>query len=160
MRYVHDNEDEYGFTVKSGLPPETVETTVGGVVITMVIDSGASTNITDRNLWTNLKQKRIKCVSTRKSDKNLYAYGSKEPLKILGTFAASTKIGEKEVQAEFVVIDGDGDALLGKETAVQLGVLKLEVPIYSVKSKETLVSDYKEVFEGVGKLEGYQVKLQ
>ena len=34
-----------------------------------------------------------------------------------------------EVQAEFVSFS-EGEALLGRETALQLGVLKLGVPVY------------------------------
>ena len=81
----------------------------------MVIDSGASSNVVDKGLWSELKQQKMACVS-KKCDKRLYAYGSKELLKVLGTFLVSTKVAENEVQAEFVVIDGEGEALLGRET--------------------------------------------
>ena len=96
---------------------------------------------------------------SKKSNKKLYPYGSKKPLEILGTFSALTKVGETVVKAEFVVIDGEGEALLGRETAVQLGVLQFGVPVYSLKSKEEILHDYKGIFEGVGKLTGFQVKL-
>ena len=152
------DEDEYAFSVKSVLPPEKVEVSVGGVMVEMVIDSGASTNVIDKNLWSKLKQEKVKCLSM-KSDKKPYAYGSKEPLKVLGTFSALTKVGQSETQAEFVIIDGEGEALLVKEAAVQLGVLKLGVPVYSVKSKEAIMADHKQLFEGVGKLKDFQVKL-
>ena len=153
-----DEEDEYAFTVKSVSQPEKVQVLVGGCVVKMVIDSGASTNIVDKGLWNDLKQQKIVCVS-KKCDKKLYAYGSKEPLTLLGTFSALTKVAESEVQAEFVVIDGEGEALLGRETALQLGLLKLGAPVYTVQSKEVIMSDYKGVFDGVGKLKDYQVKL-
>ena len=45
----------------------------------------------DKNLWLKLKQGKIKCVS-RKSDKKLYAYGSKQPLNVLGTFSALARV--------------------------------------------------------------------
>ena len=124
----------------------------------MVIDSGASTNVVDKGLWSELKRQKIACES-KKCDKKLYAYGSKEPLKVLGTFLASTNVAENEVQAEFVVIDGEGEALLGRETALQLGVFKLGVPVYTLQSKEAIMSDCKQVFDGAGKLKDYQVKL-
>ena len=38
-------------------------------------------------------------------------------------------------------------------------MLQFGVPVYSVKSKEEILHDYKGIFEGVGKLTGYQVKL-
>ena len=69
------------------------------------------------------------------------------------------KVGKTVVKAEFVVIDGKGEALLGRETAIQLGVLQFGVPVYSLKSKEEILHDYKGIFEGVGKLTGLQVKL-
>ena len=147
VRYMESEgeEDEYAFVVNSAGPPERINVTVGGVVVAMLIDSGASTNVIDKNLWLKLRQENIKCVS-KKSDKKLYAYGSDQPLKVLGTFSASVKVGQNEVEAEFAVIDGKGAALLGKETAIQLGVLKLGIPLYSVTSKETIMCDYKEIF--------------
>ena len=38
-------------------------------------------------------------------------------------------------------------------------MLQFDVPVYSSKSKEEILHDYKGIFEGVGKLTGYQVKL-
>ena len=115
---------------------------MGGVVVAMLIDSGASTNVIDKNLWLKLKQEKIKCVS-KKSDEKLYTYGSDQPLNVLGTFSASVKASQNEVEAEFAVIDGKGAALLGKETAIQPSVLKLGIPLWSVTSKETIMADYK-----------------
>ena len=120
----------------------------------MLIDSGASTNVIDKNLWSKLKQEKTKCGS-RKRDKMLYAYGSKQPLNVVGTFSALVRVEGKESEAEFVVINGEGAALLGRETAIQLGVLKLGTQICTVTSSETIMSDYKEIFEGVGKLKDY-----
>ena len=70
-----------------------------------------------------------------------------------------TKVAENEVQAEFVVIDGEGKALPGRETVLQLGVLKLDVQVYVLQSKEEIMSDNKKVFDGVGKPKEYQVKI-
>ena len=77
VRYVGSerDEDEYAFTVNSVTSPEKIDVTAGGVVVEMLIDSGASTNVIDKNLWSKLKQDKINCVS-RKSDKKLYAHGS------------------------------------------------------------------------------------
>ena len=52
-------EDEYAFAVNSAAPPEKINVTVGGVVVAVLIDSGASTNVIDRNLWLKLKQERL-----------------------------------------------------------------------------------------------------
>ena len=75
------------FTVKSMSQSEKVEVIVGGCAVKMVIDSGASTNVLDKGLWSGLKQQKIACVS-KKCDKRLYMCRSKELLKVLGTFSA------------------------------------------------------------------------
>ncbi|CAH3132405.1 unnamed protein product [Porites lobata] len=46
------------------------------------VDSGASCNVIDRQLWESLKQNKVKCVSLSHK-KQQYPYGSKEPLKRL-----------------------------------------------------------------------------
>ena len=48
---------------------------IGGLPVTMVIDSGASCNVIGRNVWKYLKAIRVACVSTKASRK-LYAYAS------------------------------------------------------------------------------------
>ena len=34
-------------------------------------------------------------------------------------------------------------------------LLKFSVPVYTLQSKEVIMSDYKEVFDGAGKLKDY-----
>ena len=112
--------------------PKKVEVIVGGCVVKMVIDSGVSTTVVGKGLWSELKQQKINFVS-KKCDKRLYAYGSKELLKyVLGTFSSSTRVAENEFQAEFVVIDGEGEALLGREPALQLHCRSVEVSCFSL----------------------------
>ena len=56
---------------------------------------GASCNVMGQQTWELLKQRGIKCES-RKSAKELFAYGGIEPLLTLGTFTADvTKAGFK-----------------------------------------------------------------
>ena len=44
-----DEEDEYVFTVKSVTQSKRVEVIVGGCVVKMAIDSGASTYVVDKS---------------------------------------------------------------------------------------------------------------
>ena len=48
-----------------------------------------------------------------------------EPLKATGCFYATVTVGDIAVEAEFTVIEGKGQPLLGRETATQLKVLHL-----------------------------------
>ena len=85
-----------------------------------------------KGLWSKFKKEKIECVS-KKSSKKLRPYGTKHPLEVLGTYSALTKVSETEVKTEFVLIDGEGGVLLGRESAVQLGVLQLGVPGQSIQ---------------------------
>ena len=83
-------------------------------------------NVIDRDLWEHLKREKIKC-ETQLTDKKIYAYGNK-PLSVAGSFKAEIDISGKRQVAEFYVVEETGIALLGKDTAEQLGILKIKVP--------------------------------
>ena len=64
----------YAFTVGEK-NEEIIGVNVGGCKLNMIIDSGASTNIIDKQTWELLKKNKVKCESARSSRK-LYAYAS------------------------------------------------------------------------------------
>ena len=104
---------------------------VGGLPVTMIIDSGASCNVIGRNVWEYLKANKVACVST-KASKKLYAYGSNQPLQVAGIFTAEVSVRESVLSGvEFVVNENEGHALLGQETAIPLGGLKLGAHVNS-----------------------------
>ena len=112
-------DSKYAFTIVDGKQP-MVQVNVGGVPnVAMIVDSGASCNVIDRKLWEELKHNKVKCVSM-KSNKKLYSYGSAEPLKTAGCFVATVTVRNVTVEAEFTVIKGKGQVLLGRGTATQL----------------------------------------
>lgn len=150
------DDDEYAFTVGGGNAGGMINVLVGGTSLQMLVDSGASTNVIDKGTWEELKSQRIECKS-RKCEKKLYAYGSSVPLKVIGCFEAKVVLGDSVCEAEFVVIEGKGQPLLGRSTATELGVLQIRSPINSVSSD--IVEEFKDCFTGVGKLKGYQLTL-
>lgn len=85
-----DNDDEeFAFVVTGDVHPKLV-LNIGGIPnVKFIIDSGASCNVIDRQLCETLKERKVKCVSSR-CQKKLFAYGSTEPLKVAGSFTAST----------------------------------------------------------------------
>ena len=66
----------------------------------------------------------MKCVS-RLSDKKIYGYGNDKPLNIAGCVNANVSVNDKCVQADFFVVEEKGQALLGKQTALDLGILQI-----------------------------------
>ena len=47
----HNEEEEPGYAFTVGGRNEKIEVTVGGCKLNMIIDSGASTNIIDKETW-------------------------------------------------------------------------------------------------------------
>ena len=160
--------DGYAFTVGGGLRVGEITLKVGGVVLdSVLIDSGASCNLIDYNTWNNMKQNRIECES-QVSDKKLFAYGQKEPLKVVGTFVAEVVYEDNgaEYVDDFTVIKGTGRPLLGKRTAEKLNVLRVgpeNVPnICSIVEEgcdQDIRESYADILTGVGKLKDYRLKL-
>ena len=63
-----------------------------------------------------------------------YAYGSNQPIQVAGMFTAEVSVGESVLSGvEFVVIKNEGHALLGRETVISLGVLKLGAHVNSLE---------------------------
>ena len=66
---VDENDDsEYAFGVLGGADnPDNgkISVKIGGVQVTMIIDSGASCNVLDRNLWEYLKANKVRCASSK-----------------------------------------------------------------------------------------------
>ncbi|XP_063619061.1 uncharacterized protein LOC134791865 [Cydia splendana] len=114
---------DYIFNMDEG---ETVKCEIGGVDADILIDSGSKCNIITDTTCNHLKANAIQITSQDKSvDRVFMAYGSKEPLTVLGRFEANIRIGSEEQEATFYVIkDGPRD-LLGKDTAILLKVLKI-----------------------------------
>ena len=71
--------------------------------------------------------------------------------------------------AEFYTVPGDAATLLGRKTSEMLAVLKVGIDVNScsvnlantqfVDQKAALMTKFPKVFEGLGKLKGYQLKL-
>ena len=177
INYVRDNQsgdadrEEYAFVVNDCSEQDSglIDVNVGGVLCNFLIDSGSTCNVVDRTCWEKLKAKRIKCKSV-KSATQIYAYGSSNPLKVAGKFIADIACQGNEVnQVEFIVIEGVGKPLLGKKTAVQLGVLKIG-PQLTIPDGINLVEDcsfgdsikeqYPQCFKGIGKLKDRQLKIR
>jgi hypothetical protein len=136
---------------------------VGGVDLKVLIDSGATSNIVDSSTWEYLKSQGIKCESRANTNKTLYTYAADAPLQVKGSFKCDISVGNgttSKAQAEFVVIEGQGIPLLGKDTAMELGVLKIGMDIATISDVgKDLEQQYPEVFHGVGKLKGRKITL-
>ncbi|XP_014677981.1 PREDICTED: uncharacterized protein K02A2.6-like [Priapulus caudatus] len=146
-------ESDYAFSVNT-VVTDTVHSKcvigvkVGGVSSEVLVDSGSTCNIVNMDTWEALKRQKIVCTS-EKSDTLLYAYGSRTPLHTLGKFTADIEVGRRQTKAEFVVVQGNGQPILGCQTAEQLGILKVGLDINKIEMSDNadIVDTYKDCFE-------------
>jgi len=129
---------------------------VGGVVLNLLVDSGASCNIIDEDTWKQCKSQNIKCKSKKAVEKNIYTYGQEKALKLLGEFQCNIEIGNQKTRATFLVLKGKGKALLGYETATRLGILRIGPEISNINVFE---KEQDPIFRGTGKLKDFQLTL-
>jgi hypothetical protein len=138
---------EYAFHVYEGTNTNMMNISIAGIRLSVLIDSGASSNIISEKTWEALKAQRIVCrSSTASSGKQLYAYASKQPLVVKGSFTCEAEIGAKKSQAEFLVIKGEGIPLLGHKTATDLDVLKIGTDISVLQATHKLSNDNTQTF--------------
>ena len=100
-----------------------------------------------------------------KASKKLYSYGS-DQLLVAGTFTSEVSVGERVLRGfEFVVIENKGQALLGRETAIALGVIKLAAPVQvnslevstdGAKGASSVLENFPRCCECIGKLRDYR----
>ncbi|XP_055615582.1 uncharacterized protein K02A2.6-like [Toxorhynchites rutilus septentrionalis] len=141
-----DEQDKVYYAFYSGNESNVLTCGIGGVDVDMLIDSGADANLISNVAWSKLKEERVKLISSTKgSTRILKAYGNNDPLKILGTFVAEIEVGEKKMQAEFLVVEGGQRCLLGDTTAKSLGILKVGLNINQVDDAPLPFSTIKDV---------------
>ncbi|XP_024891265.1 uncharacterized protein LOC112467047 [Temnothorax curvispinosus] len=116
----------------------------------MIIDSGATCNIIDKKCWKRLRDSKIRCRLYH-SEKRLYPYGSRQPLKIVGAFRTEVQQADKRlaVEAEIIVLDGKGGAVLGKKTAMDLGVLSIGPGAVRTVEQQDVIGEFGNMFKGI-----------
>ena len=121
----------------------------------VLVDSGSTCNVIDRETWETLKRKNIKCRSW-KSNRKLYSYGSEEPLNTAGEFEAELCYKDRKCTVTFVVVEEKARPILSRQISEILAILKIEI---NSVSEENLLREFPRIFNGVGKLKDFQAKL-
>ena len=160
-----EGDNEYAFSVGLGSGSEDeafVDVMVNGVTIRNVfIDSGATCNVIDSKTWKDLRGQGF-AGKLERTSKKLLPYGSEESLGILGKFTGRTEVNNRAVAAEFIVVDGGEQGLLGRRTAQKLGVLKLgprAATVNAPNAEPPEVQKFPHCFQEPGKLKDHKVKI-
>jgi len=153
-----DDAIVFQITKKKGLVTNEVTCEVGGTHIKFLIDSGSSCNIISEQTWKRNKINYIKKES--EVSQKLFAYSSKAPLQVIKKVITTIKILDHEEVVDIFVVKGNNQSILGYETSVKLGLLKIGLNINEITSKITSYkSEYPNLFNGIGKLKEKQIQL-
>lgn len=129
---ITEEEVDYVFNITNDA---NIDCDIGGIKTKMLIDSGSKYNLITERTWKELKGKGVKCLSQdKKPNKILFAYGSKAPLNIVGSFETVIKVNSREDLTHVFVIANGSRNLLGKKSAINLGVLKLGIEVNQIKN--------------------------
>nr|CAH7764201.1 unnamed protein product [Callosobruchus chinensis] len=136
INLLEDNSsEEYIFHLEGD---DKMTCTLGGVKMDFVIDSGSKSNIISESTWRLLKEKQVKITNQEKRpDKVFRSYANPAPLLLLGSFEAKFTVANKETNAKFYVVKNGQADLLGKETAIKLGVLQIGLNILEIKEESS-----------------------
>ncbi|XP_035901959.1 uncharacterized protein K02A2.6 isoform X2 [Anopheles stephensi] len=136
VNHVANEKAEYVFHLTSSDNNTVVDCIIGGVGITAVIDSGSKYNLISKKTWEEMKLLHIKVTNQRRETAlNLKAYGG-QPLSIIGMFTATISLGTAKTVADFYVVEGDGKTLIGRDTAIYMGILKISIPVNAVEGEK------------------------
>ena len=129
-----------------------------------MIDSGATYNLMSEQVFHKISKVKLKLFKT---DRKVYAYASQEPQKFIGKCMLNICVldAQTSFKAEFFVMPGTADTLLGRSSSEELGVLKVGVSVNACESrnvndkKAALKAKYPQVFTGLGKLKKIPIKV-
>lgn len=135
VKLITAKDSEYIFCISDREDSNSVKCKIGNIETKAIVDSGSKFNLMDENSWAEMKGKNILVSNQRKETSKIFtAYGG-HTLTIIGVFEAKIEIGCHHVMADFYVIKGDGKLLLGRDTAMMLGILKIDCDVHNIEEK-------------------------
>ena len=127
------DEEDYAFaidhvpnsTASSSPDSAHAQVMLNDIATGALIDSGASCNLLGKAQLRELRQRGLR-VDLKPYDGSLFAYGAHTPLDVVGQFLATVSAGSQtRKKVSFVVTRAPGRLLLGRTSAVDLGLLRL-----------------------------------
>ncbi|XP_036334769.1 uncharacterized protein K02A2.6-like [Rhagoletis pomonella] len=117
---------------------EIIKCQIGGHEVAMIIDAGSRFNLLSQQAWDELNCSKAVMWNIRTESVNQFkAYAANQLLKVLYVFEAPVAVRKhSESIATFYVIKYGKQSLLGRDTAIQLKVLKLGLGVNSVEIVE------------------------
>ena len=128
-----ENDGYYVFSASDG-ESDTLPIIIKNGPVNVIIDSGVTCNLMSEQVFENVSKGKLELLKT---DRNVYAYASQEPLKLSGKCMLNICVPDTQTsfKAEFFVMPGTADTLLGKSSSEELDVLKVGVSVNASESR-------------------------
>ncbi len=150
--------EDYLYNVRNKKPPQ-VRVTVCKSSFEATIYTGATINVIDKSTYNKMDG-----VHLKKTNIKAFAYMSDKPVRFIGKFEAIVETRKRVTVATFYVANKpDSGNLISASTAQELGLISLHVhsvsPSTGDKKIDQILHQHANVFHGLGKLKGEQIKL-
>ena len=133
-----------------------VNVKINNMPIEFCADSGATVTVLVSNDFKKLKDN----FQLRRSTAKVFPYGRDEPIVLLGEFDCNISFKGNNVSRTVYVAEGSEShflSVLDYKACIDLGILKFVNTIGD--SDNNIMTEFKDVFHGVGKLKDYKIKL-
>lgn len=137
--YQSNMKDDYIFCINTDSVAENeIKCKIGGITVTATIDSGTKYNVMDVEAWEYPKANHVQVSEQEKTtDRKFTAYGG-HSLTVVGVFEAFVETTHQKRLADFYVVKDYGKILIGYETGVPLGVLKIGENVNQIEQESQL----------------------
>ena len=97
----------------------------------------------------------------RKANVKIFPYGSDKPLTLVGKCQCEVETDIKFSVETFFIVEGKAGCLVSWKSSQRLGLVQVARTVREPEANkvESLVQSYSDLFEGLGKLKGFQVHL-
>lgn len=140
----------------------SITLSIGGQKVIALIDSGSPINTISEQEWNQMKQNRARLQDINyECEKVIKAYATESPLRILASFVTKVEVAhhnKPHALAKFYVIKGSSQALLSKQTAEEMKLLKVGVEVSALKNSDQIKSSKTE--PKFPKVPGLQIKFK
>ena len=162
VKLSNDSSDEdYIFNISSTNNITDISVKVEENPVNFLRDTGASVNVIDRNTYNIINEKsNIKLHPTKTK---IYPYGQKTNIELDGVIYVNLSHGvNKHLARVHVTTDPSSGCILGRESAVELGLIKLTESVQTLSKQhiaDMMKTEFPELFQGLGKLKNIEIKF-
>lgn len=123
-----DDQEETKYLFALCDKSDDVTVSMGGVAVSMLIDTGADLDCITKLTWEYLKDNNIKAYNQVKGcDQKIFAYGTNEKIDVLGTFKTTIDYQESETDSVIYVCTQGKRNIMSRDTALKLDLISFNI---------------------------------